>query len=326
VQYSLLCFERVEGAETPCSKNFPLVNLILDSKEGQFNPAVATCNSVTSALKNSGFLMMKTSLLPLDLQKRALKAAAIFLQSGSAAVVNHPTDPKVYSMLSGTDSINCSFVDKHVLDDLREWYEAVRKARDLLLYCIAVGLGMDENPNFFTRLHDENNDSLRLLKYHPCDENFGNRCKEHSDYGTLTLLLTDGVGGLEAFIDGEWRPVPHEEGAIIVNIGSILSAWTRQELKATLHRVAGPASKGSTTPRDALLKAAKVPRVSIAYFADPNGDVSTALEDSKMKNVASIGGVSVAQYIQWRSGGTGAERDGVSFTPAEKQRLEKSTK
>ena len=62
--------------------------------------------------------------------------------------------------------------------------------------------------NYFVKLHDEDNDALRLIKYQPGDATTGNRCKEHSDYGTLTLLLNDGIGGLEAYVDKQWKAVP----------------------------------------------------------------------------------------------------------------------
>ena len=143
-------------------------------------------------------------------------------------------------------------------------------------------------------------------------------------------MLNDGIGGLEAFVNGEWKPVPYVEGCIVVNIGSLLSEWTRQELKATLHRVAGPASIGTNTSKDVLLKAVAVPRVSIAYFADPNLSVSTTLTekgkssaDDDADDNGSISKMSVSQYIQWRSGGKGDGRSGVAFTSIEESRLGK---
>jgi hypothetical protein len=140
--------------------------------------------------------------------------------------------------------------------------------------------------------------------------------------GTLTLLLNDGVGGLEAFVDDKWQPVPFVEGSIVVNIGSILSEWTQQKLKATLHRVAGPASTGSCTSKEDLLRAVSVPRISIAYFADPNETVSTILNERG--NVAGNGdhqSMSIAEYIKWRSGGENDNRSGVAFTSTEETRL-----
>jgi len=197
----------------------------------------------------------------------------------------------------------------------------------------------EEDAQYFNNLHKENNDALRLIKYLPGDGRTGNRCKEHSDYGTLTLLLTDGVGGLEAYVNGVWKPVPYVEGSIVLNVGSLLSEWTRQELKATLHRVAGPASLDSGTERSVLLESVTKERISIAYFADPDGDVSVSLlsntarmeeEEERARNddegddEGMNNKMSVSDYIRWRSGGRGRDRSGVAFTSLEESRLNKN--
>lgn len=271
-------------------------------------------DEILKALRESGFLLVKSSLLPLELQQKALNVSSRLLESSSKTVC-HPLDPKRYIMM-GLDELESE-------DDvtiLKEYYKSLREVRDILLRSIASGIGIDSN--FFTRLHDEDNDSIRLLEYLPGDGNTGNRCKEHSDYGTLTLLLTDGMG-LEAFVDCQWRAVPAVEGALVVNIGSILAEWTRNDLKATLHRVAGPTSTDSPTSKDELLKAVSLTRRSIAYFSDPNSNVSTAL--SKSKDCASGDDVNMTihEYINWRSGGTknNANRSGVAFISNEEERL-----
>ena len=295
----------------PVKKDFfPLVNL--DNSQ---------CDQVVPALRDSGFLVVTSSLIPLELQQNALAASARILESSSKAVT-HPSDPKQYMMLSFDDILGGGDLSTFSEDVgiLREYYRCLRKIRNILLQSIASGIGMDDT-DFFSRLHDENNDTIRLLSYGKGDSNTTNRCKEHSDYGTLTLLLTDGVGGLEAYVDGKWRQVPYVEGALIVNIGSILSEWTRQDLKATLHRVAGPASIGSTTPTTDLLKAVSVERRSIAYFADPNPNVATTLSQSNDHSLENEDNMTIDEYIKWRSGGRGADRSGVSFTRMEEERL-----
>lgn len=214
-----------------------------------------------------------------------------------------------------------------------------------ILQHIAIGLGLESH--FFTRLHDQHNDTLRLISYHPTVESvdksgssmpqqqsapeMGNRCKEHSDYGTITLLSTDGVSGLELFHEGKWMPVPYIPGTLVVNIGSLLSNWTGGVLKATLHRVAGPASLNSTSKKEDLLKAVTRRRTSIAFFADPNEEVSVQLNrnlkgeglESAGDWGSSLGSMSVAEYTKWRSGGIGMNdrsRSGVSFTNEELDR------
>lgn len=267
---SAMNIEQPPSTNNSANIDIPLVELKLD---GNHNPTAATSHAVTSALRGSGFLLINTPILPLELQKRALNAASQFLGSSSSKkVVTHPSDPKVYAMLQGVGSVSDNSIDSAIINDLKEWYYSMRKVKAVLLHCIAIGLGMSDDANFFVELHDEDHDAVCLLKYPPGNAITANRCKEHSDCGTLTLLLNDGVGGLEAYVDGDWKPIPYVEGSIVVNIGSVLSEWTQQELKATLHRVAGPMSKRSSTPKDDLLKAVAAPRISIVYFADPNGD------------------------------------------------------
>ena len=265
------------------------------------------------------------------------------MSSNSNAVISHPSDPKKYVMLQGVDVLLKSTTDEDIAKPLKEWYAALRKTKDVLLRCIAVGLELDD-PDLFCKLHSEDNDgkcprlcvslfshcanssfctdthnrnysALRLLTYPPT-ENRGNRCKEHSDYGTLTLLLNDGVSGLEAFVHDQWQPVPYVEGSVVVNIGSLLSEWTGQELKATLHRVAGPASVGSQIGKEELEESISVSRTSVAYFADPNNDVSATFGKEGLEE-----DMSVAEYIQFRSGGKARNRTGVALTATEESRL-----
>jgi isopenicillin N synthase-like dioxygenase len=58
---------------------------------------------------------------------------------------------------------------------------------------------------------------------------------EHTDYGNLTLLATDDVGGLEVRTrDGHWIEAPVVPGAFIVNIGDCLMRWTNDVYVSTL--------------------------------------------------------------------------------------------
>lgn len=310
------------------SVNVPLIDIGSPDHED-----TETSVALVNALQDSGFAIVRSPLLTKDLQSNALKAASDFLEgtkgkntkaSPLVEAIDHPTDPKVYSMLDSDDQFD--FVSPDCT--IKEYVRALRSIKMEVLRLIAIGLGMN-NVEFFAKLHDEDNDTLRLITYHPThSEETGNRCKEHSDYGTITLLSTDGVSGLELFRDGKWLPVPYVEGALVINVGSLLSGWTRGILKATLHRVAGPASKNSCSDRNILLEAVHRPRTSLAFFADPNKNVSESLqataassEDSDL--IDALGGMSVEEYISWRSGGDGAERSGVSFTDEESEIIKK---
>jgi isopenicillin N synthase-like dioxygenase len=64
----------------------------------------------------------------------------------------------------------------------------------------------------------------------------------HADYGFVTLLLQDGVGGLEVLPPDadEWAAVDPIPGALVVNLGEMLEVATEGYLAATIHRVQAP--------------------------------------------------------------------------------------
>jgi len=83
----------------------------------------------------------------------------------------------------------------------------------------------------------------------------------HSDYGLLTLLVTDEVSGLQICKNKDaelqiWEDVHPLRGAFIVNIGDMLERWTNGIFRSTLHRV--------------LLFGQE--RYSVAYFLEPGPD------------------------------------------------------
>jgi isopenicillin N synthase-like dioxygenase len=100
---------------------------------------------------------------------------------------------------------------------------------------------------------------LRLLHYPPAPERaeagqLG--AGEHTDYGCVTLLATDGVGGLQVRTrDGDWLNAPHVPGAFVCNIGDCLMRWTNDIYVSTPHRVVSPSGQE---------------RFSVAFFLDPN--------------------------------------------------------
>lgn len=90
---------------------------------------------------------------------------------------------------------------------------------------------------------------LRLNHYPPVkieDMRSGNasRISPHTDFGIITILLQDLVGGLE--IEDREHPAvfipirPKSSSEMIVNVSDTLQRWTNDELQGGVHRVTIP--------------------------------------------------------------------------------------
>ncbi len=138
------------------------------------------------------------------------------------------------------------------------WLAEAERASREVLRALAAALGQPET--YFDRwFDDEANLHVKVVRY-PAREQLESAqgVGAHKDYGWLTLLLQDELGGLQVeALDGTWidaRPVPD---AFVVNIGELLEVATRGYLRATRHRVVSPAGRE---------------RFSIPVFLDPRLD------------------------------------------------------
>ncbi|MDB5407515.1 MAG: 2OG-Fe(II) oxygenase [Rhodospirillales bacterium] len=108
-----------------------------------------------------------------------------------------------------------------------------------LLRVFAVSLGMA--PDYFLQYCTKPMVQMRLFHYPPEapipeDKAFG--VAPHSDYGMITLLSQDPIGGLELLKrDGEWVAAPFIRGTLVVNIGDLFQRWTNDIYRSNLHRV-----------------------------------------------------------------------------------------
>jgi isopenicillin N synthase-like dioxygenase len=128
--------------------------------------------------------------------------------------------------------------------DLRPAWEAHYRAMSELCAHLmsAMALALELPPTHFDTLIDHHTSAMRAIRYPPIIDAVvpGQlRAGAHTDYGTLTVLATDGVAGLEVRRpDGAWAPVEHVPGAFVVNLGDSMAQWTNDRWRSTLHRVA----------------------------------------------------------------------------------------
>lgn len=81
---------------------------------------------------------------------------------------------------------------------------------------------------------------------------------EHTDYGLLTLLRQDTVGGLQVRTPAGWLEAPPVANSYVCNLGDMLDRMTGGRYRSTPHRV-----KLNTSGR---------PRLSFPLFFDPDFD------------------------------------------------------
>jgi isopenicillin N synthase-like dioxygenase len=148
-------------------------------------------------------------------------------------------------------------------DTMLTYFSACHALGLALHRAFALDLGLA--PGFFDDKLDRPMAVLRLLHYPaaPARAEAGQMgAGEHTDYGCVTLLATDGVGGLQVRTrSGDWLDAPHVPGAFVCNIGDCLMRWTNDIYVSTPHRVVSPAGRE---------------RFSVAFFLDPNPEAEIA--------------------------------------------------
>jgi len=139
-----------------------------------------------------------------------------------------------------------------------DFYRAALAQAHALLSYMARALDLPEQ--YFTPLHSGENVTLRYLHYPAGVVQRDQRqlgAGEHTDYGAITLLFQDDVGGLEVRgRDGQWIAAPPVPGCAVINTGDLMERWTNGRFCSTPHRV-----RPTAGPRD---------RYSIAMFVDPD--------------------------------------------------------
>ena len=119
------------------------------------------------------------------------------------------------------------------------YFEVASACAEDLLRGFALGAGLDAE--HFIRCRDRPL-SRGSLQYYPpqpedaAEDQFG--VAPHTDFGVLTVLCQDEIGGLEIRRrDGTWAAMPPIPGTLVVNIGDLLERWSNRRYRSTMHRV-----------------------------------------------------------------------------------------
>jgi isopenicillin N synthase-like dioxygenase len=147
-------------------------------------------------------------------------------------------------------------------DVLEEYLQEMKRLAHIVLNLVAATLPY--GPHVFDELESDNPMSLlRLLHYPQTPDTKEGRqlgAGEHTDFGAITLLLTDEHPGLEVqdHVTGQWHEVPPLEDVYIINMADIMSIITGGDYKSSVHRVWNKNSED---------------RYSVVFFFDGNLDL-----------------------------------------------------
>lgn len=254
----------------------------------------ALAEAVDRALSVSGFMIATGHGIDPGLLERAFGAARRFFALPAAV-----KDRFAYTDVDanfGYQGVEVERLDPGAMPDLKESFtmrNALKRAalsahwpdeefRDTALALFGAGLtsayrileviaGALELPvDYFCARHGGENVTLRFLHYPALAAPY--RAAQlgagaHTDYGSITLLFQDEVGGLELKgADGGWMGVQPMPGAAVINTGDLMERWTNGRFRSTVHRVR-PITGGCD-------------RYSIALFVDPDAAVEVDAFDS----------------------------------------------
>lgn len=140
------------------------------------------------------------------------------------------------------------------------WMNEMQALGQQVLRHMAVGLG--QSPDWFaTGLTADPTPLFRIFRYPPhpvLPDGTADTATwgvgEHTDYGLLTLLATDGTPGLEVKVQGQWVPAPADADLVICNLGDMLDRVTSGRYRSNPHRVRNHAGAD---------------RYSLPFFLDP---------------------------------------------------------
>lgn len=99
-----------------------------------------------------------------------------------------------------------------------EYSEAMNTLSLNIIEFLGMSLGIERR--YMREFYRDNDSILRLNYYPPCKQpNHTLGTGPHTDPTSLTILYQDHVGGLQVFVENQWRSIAPKPQSFVVNIG-----------------------------------------------------------------------------------------------------------
>ena len=121
---------------------------------------------------------------------------------------------------------------------IRMCQNVIRKILDHLTPFLDLDLVRTTSGNKIKSATDPFDDpmfTMRFLHYPPEQ----GKITPHTDFGVLTVLWQDEVGGLQVWVEQlqQWKDVAPVPNTFVVNVADMLQIWSHGRLKSTRHQV-----------------------------------------------------------------------------------------
>ncbi|MHC0052179.1 isopenicillin N synthase family dioxygenase [Actibacterium sp. D379-3] len=285
---------------------------------------VAVAKALHAASKGLGFIYVKGHGIPGEVIDGARAAAYAFFHADPALKESVRISPKHRGWLGqggakmqdgAKADLKESFIwgyqdaagttpEDHALRGPNQWPafqpDLEEKAMSYFDHAHAVAhhlmrgfaLGLDLEPEFFLKSADKPLSRCSFVYYPPQDAGLGTDqfgVGPHTDFGVLTVLCQDDVGGLQVEdINGEWIEAPPIPGTLLVNVADLLGRWTDGAYKSTPHRVVNASGRE---------------RMSLVLAFDPNPE--TVIDARKVfgpDHAPNEPPITCGDYLIWRFG------------------------
>lgn len=263
-------------AKTMDADVIPVVD-ITTLRDGSNSRQVAS--QLHAASQNLGFIYVKGHGIPRpaieaarksayqffhapDTQKEAVRVSSShrgWLSQGGAKMQENARVDLKESFIWGYQDENGATPDDHSLRGPNQWPSFVpsieadatayfRQAHEVAYHLMrGFAIGLDLPDNFFLQTCNQPLSRASFVYYPAQPENSGESqfgVAPHTDFGVLTVLCQDDVGGLQVQdINGDWIHAPPIDDTLVINVGDLLSRWTDGAYKSTPHRVVNSSGK-----------------------------------------------------------------------------------